>query len=216
MRATRLFVADVDSTLTSTEGIDLLAELAGSGETVAAITDRAMRGELEFEPALRQRVATLAGLPAYIVKWASQRVELNPGAFELVDILHEAGWAVGAVSGGFAEMVGPLAEELGLDFYRANTLGVRNGVLTGRVAGPIVGRATKAQTLKEWAASLGIGLERTVAMGDGANDLAMMAVAGMSIAYGGKPAVVAAADHAISGSLLRATPLLREFMRRTP
>jgi phosphoserine phosphatase len=202
---------DVDSTLTSTEGIDLLADLAGAGPRVAAITERAMRGELDFEASLRERVGTLAGLGAEGIERARASVRLSPGARELVDALHADGWAVAAVSGGFEQMVGPLAAELGLDFHRANTLEVRDAVLTGRVTGPVVGRAAKAEALLEWAAELGLEPARAAAMGDGANDLDMMAAAGLSIAYGGKPAVVAAADHAVEGALTEALPLLRAF-----
>ncbi|MDR2565514.1 MAG: phosphoserine phosphatase SerB [Bifidobacteriaceae bacterium] len=208
MTFTRLLVMDVDSTLTTTEGIDLLAELAGVGPEVAAVTDRAMRGELDFAESLRARVALLAGLPESAIGQAFSLVRLSPGARELVAALHAEGWAVGAVSGGFVPMVAPLAADLGLDFYRANALEVSDAVLTGRVVGSVVDRAAKAAALREWAAELGVPLERTAAMGDGANDLDMMAAAGLSIAYGGKPAVVAAADHAVEGSLLAALPHL--------
>jgi phosphoserine phosphatase len=211
---THLLVADVDSTLTTTEGIDLLAELAGSGAQVAAITEAAMRGELDFAESLKERVATLAGLPLTALATANRAVGITPGALELITALHAEGWAVGAVSGGFTHMVAPLAETLGLDFYRANTLQVADAALTGTVLPPVIDRAAKAEALVEWAAELGIPLERTAAIGDGANDLDMLESAGLSIAFGGKPAVVAAADHAITESLMAALPILRRFARR--
>ncbi|MDR1635431.1 MAG: phosphoserine phosphatase SerB [Bifidobacteriaceae bacterium] len=208
MSPTHLLVMDVDSTLTSTEGIDLLADLAGRGPQVAAVTARAMAGELDFAASLHERVACLRGLPQAGLQEAAAMVRLTPGARELVAAAHAQGWAVAAVSGGFVQMVAPLAADLGLDFYRANTLEVSDAVLTGRVVGPVVDRAAKETALREWAGVLGVPLERTVAIGDGANDLDMMAAAGLSIAFGGKPAVVAAADHAIDGSLAKALPLL--------
>ncbi|MDR0626302.1 MAG: phosphoserine phosphatase SerB [Bifidobacteriaceae bacterium] len=211
MSFTNLLVMDVDSTLTSTEGIDLLADLAGSGPAVAAITERAMRGELDFAASLRERVATLRGLPASAVDQARAQVSLSPGARPLIAALRAEGWAVGAVSGGFLQMVEPLAVELGLDFYRANLLEVADAVLTGNVTGPVVDRAAKAAALRQWAGKLGLGLDKVAAIGDGANDLDMMDAAGLSIAYGGKPAVVAAADYCVSGSLLEALPILRAF-----
>ncbi|MDR1443129.1 MAG: phosphoserine phosphatase SerB [Bifidobacteriaceae bacterium] len=215
MKSSQLLVMDVDSTLTSTEGIDLLAGLAGHGPEVAVVTERAMRGELDFAASLHERVALLRGLPESGLAQATSLVRLSPGARELVSALHAEGWAVGAVSGGFAQMVAPLAEDLGLDFYRANTLEMADAVLTGRVIGSVVDRAAKARALAEWAGRLGLAPSQTAAIGDGANDLDMMAAAGLSIAYGGKPAVVQAADHAITGSLLEALPILRAFAQHS-
>jgi phosphoserine phosphatase len=211
VKISHLLVADVDSTLTTTEGIDLLAGLAGTGPAVTAITEHAMRGELDFEASLRQRVATLRGLPVDAITQAAAAVQLSPGARQLVAALRAEGWAVGAVSGGFVPMVAPLAAALGLDFFRANSLEVDDAVLTGRLLGPVIDRAAKAAALLEWAGQLGLGAHQVAAVGDGANDLGMMAAAGLSIAYGAKPVVVAAADHAISGTLLAALPILRAF-----
>ncbi|MDR1186917.1 MAG: phosphoserine phosphatase SerB [Bifidobacteriaceae bacterium] len=216
MTAAALLVVDVDSTLTTTEGIDLLADQAGHGAEVAAITERAMRGELDFAASLQERVGLLRGLGVDGLARATSSVRLAPGARELVAALHADGWAVGAVSGGFAQMVAPLALDLGLDFHRANALQMSDAVLTGRLDGQVVDRAAKAAALLEWAGALGLPTSRVAAMGDGANDLDMMAAAGLSIAYGGKPAVAAAADHAIDGTLMAALPLLRAFAAQAP
>jgi phosphoserine phosphatase len=203
---------DVDSTLVATEGIDLLAELAGSGPQVAAITDRAMRGDADFATSLRERVATLRGLPLSAIGQANALVRLNPGARDLIDALHAEGWAVGLVSGGFTAMVEPLARLVGADHFRANQLAADAESLTGTLTGPVIDRAAKAAALREWAAADGVDLAHTAAMGDGANDLDMFKEAAVSIAYGTKPAAVDAADCAIEGSLMGALPiLLRRF-----
>jgi phosphoserine phosphatase len=188
---------DVDSTLVATEGIDLLAAIGGVGAQVAAITERAMRGELDFAASLRERVGLLAGLPASAIAEANAQVTPNPGAAALIAGLRARGWRVGLVSGGFTAMVGPLAERFGVDHYRANTLELADDRLTGRLLGPIVDRAGKAAALREWAAADGVALADCAAMGDGANDLDMMAAAGLSIAYRPKPAVAARADAVI-------------------
>jgi phosphoserine phosphatase len=189
---------DVDSTLVATEGIDLLAAIAGVGERVAAITERAMRGELDFAASLRERVGLLAGLPTSAIEAANARVAPNPGAEALIAGLQARGWRIGLVSGGFTAMVGPLAARFGVDHYRANTLEITDGHLTGRLTGPIVDRAAKAAALREWAAADGVPPAHTAAMGDGANDLDMMDAAGLSIAFHAKPAVAARADTVIA------------------
>ncbi|WP_022888194.1 phosphoserine phosphatase SerB [Agromyces italicus] len=192
-----LVVLDADSTLIREEAIELLAEAAGSLEHVAAVTERAMRGELDFAESLRERVATLAGLDAAVLAAARERMTPTDGVQELIDGVHAAGGLVGVVSGGFHELLDPLAERLGLDFCRANRLELTDGRLTGRVDGPIVDAAAKARSLEEWAAAGGIPLARTVAVGDGANDLKMLDRAALGIAFCAKPVVRAQADLAI-------------------
>ena len=197
----RLVVLDVDSTLITAEVIDLLAAHAGSREEVAAITERAMRGELDFAASLHARVATLAGLPATVFADVLAEVSLTPGAAELLAELAARGWPVALVSGGFLEVVGPLAARLDITRYRANGLQVVDGVLTGRVRGPVVDRAGKAEALRSFAADDEIPLERTIAIGDGANDLDMLAVAGYGIAFNAKPVLAGCADAVVHGRL---------------
>jgi phosphoserine phosphatase len=197
----RLIVTDVDSTFFRQEVIELIAEHAGTRDEVAAVTERAMRGELDFAASLRERVATLAGVPVAALDKVRAAVELTPGARELVAECQARGWAFGLVSGGFAEIVEPIAKELGIELLRANRLEVVDGVLTGRTVGPVVDRAAKAATLREWAADLGIPLEHTVAVGDGANDLGMIEIAGVGVAFNAKPVVRAQAPHSIEGRL---------------
>lgn len=153
-----------------------------------------MLGELDFEDSLRQRVATLQGLPATVLAEVGSRVTVTAGVPEMIATVHDAGGRVGTVSGGFHEVLDPLAERLGLDRWRANRLGIDGGCLTGRVAGPVVDAAAKALTLREWAADFGMPLTRTVAVGDGANDLPMMAASGLSVGFDAKPPVRGAAD----------------------
>jgi phosphoserine phosphatase len=192
---------DVDSTLITAEVIDLLAARAGSADEVAAITARAMHGELDFAASLHERVATLAGLPIEALDEVRSSLVLTPGADELLAGLAERGWPLGLVSGGFGEVVGPLAGTLGIERWEANGLEVADGRLTGRVRGPVVDRAAKAAALRRWADELGVPLARTVAIGDGANDLEMLALAGVGIAFHAKPALRALADVAIDGRL---------------
>lgn len=192
-----LVVLDADSTLIREEAIELLAEEAGSLEHVAAVTERAMRGELDFAASLRERVATLSGLDESVLAAARERMTPTDGVQELIDGVHAAGGLVGVVSGGFHELLDPLAERLGLDFCRANRLETADGRLTGRVDGPIVDAEAKATALVEWAAAGGIPLGRTVAVGDGANDLRMLDRAALGIAFCAKPVVRAQADLAI-------------------
>ena len=209
----RLVVMDVDSTLIQDEVIELLAAHAGREAEVRAVTEAAMRGELDFAASLHQRVACLAGLPATIFDEVVASVRLTPGARTLVATLSDLGFAMGLVSGGFLEVVGPLAAELGIGYVHANQLEVRDGVLTGRVQGPVVDRAAKAATLRAFAEAEGLPLSRTVAIGDGANDLDMLAAAGLGIAFNAKPAVRASADTALSLPHLDAVLYLLGFSR---
>lgn len=184
-----LVVLDVDSTLIENEVIELLADEAGSGEQVAEITFRAMNGELDFEQSLRERVATLAGLPESVIETVRSRVTVTPGVPELVAGVQSAGGKVAVVSGGFHEIIDPLARELGLDHWRANRLAVADGMLTGEVIPPVIDAAAKALALREWAAEAGIPMSQTVAVGDGANDLPMMAICGLAVGFDAKAPV---------------------------
>ena len=201
-RGQRLVVMDVDSTLIQDEVIDLLAERAGALTEVAAITDRAMRGEIDFAESLRQRVALLAGLPVNALHETAQRIRLTPGARTLCRTLHRLGFRVCLVSGGFREVITPVAEVLEVDGLRANALEVRDGVLTGEVLGPIVDRQGKREALEEFAREFDIPLTRTIAIGDGANDLDMLDAAGLGIAFNAKPLVQAAADTTVNAPYL--------------
>lgn len=189
-----LVVLDVDSTLIENEVIELLAANAGSLERVTAITERAMRGELDFEQSLRERVATLAGLPESLFDEVRKQVTVTRGVPELIAGVKAAGGHIGVVSGGFHEILDALADHLRLDFWRANRLEVADGQLTGRVLGEVVDAAAKAQALIEWAETTQTPITRTVAIGDGANDLKMMEAAGLSIAFNAKPIVRERAD----------------------
>ena len=196
-------VFDVDSTLIQDEVIELLADVAGKRAEVAEVTERAMRGELDFAASLRERVAVLAGLPESVFADVYQRITPTAGVQELIDAVHAAGGLVGAVSGGFTQVLTPLAAKLGLDFARANDLEVVDGKLTGKVDGRIVDRAVKAESLKEWAEASGIDLAQTVAVGDGANDLDMLAAAALGVAFNAKPIVREQADIVIEKQDLR-------------
>ncbi|MBM7636249.1 phosphoserine phosphatase SerB [Streptococcus saliviloxodontae] len=197
-RTKGLLVMDVDSTLVQEEVIDLLGEEAGVGEKVAQITERAMRGELDFKEALDERVATLAGLSEEIFDKVYKRIHFNKGAKELVAELHKRGYKVGLVSGGFHETVDRLAKEAGVDYVKANHLEVKDGKLTGKVYGDIVTKDVKVQKLKEWAAENELELTDTIAMGDGANDLPMIQTAGIGIAFCAKPIVREQAPYQIT------------------
>ncbi len=198
----RLVVMDVDSTLIQDEVIDLLAREAGCEAAVAEVTARAMAGELDFAESLRQRAAALAGTPQSALATVRDAVRFTPGARTLCRTLVSLGYKLALVSGGFVEIVGPLAAELGVHRFRANSLEVADGVLTGRVVPPIVDRAGKAQALREFADEFGFALSRTVAIGDGANDLDMLATAGLGVAFNAKPAVAAAADASVTAPYL--------------
>lgn len=197
-RAKRLIVFDVDSTLIQGEVIEMLAERAGAGEAVAAITEAAMRGELDFAESLHQRVATLAGLPETVIDEVADQLELTPGARTTIRTLRRLGFQCGVVSGGFRQVIDPLAHELMLDFVAANQLEIVDGKLTGRVVGPIVDRAGKATALRAFAEQAGVPMEQTVAVGDGANDIDMLAAAGLGVAFNAKPALRKVADTSLS------------------
>jgi phosphoserine phosphatase len=189
-----LVVFDVDSTLINEEAIELLAEHSGNREKVAEITERSMRGEIDFSTSLIERVATLKGLPESVLEQTAKSLTPTKGASELIQEIHTRGGKAAAVSGGFIQLLTGLKRELNLDYAQANTLGVENGKLTGEVVGELVNREAKAKYLKLWAEENDIPLERTFAIGDGANDLGMMAIAGLSVAFCAKPVVRESAD----------------------
>ena len=194
----RLIVMDIDSTLINEEVIDLLGEEAGVGEQVAAITERAMRGEIDFKQALEERVGLLAGLGQEVFDRTFERVTFTPGALELVRAAHERGWKVGVVSGGFHEVADRIVETAGIDYCLANRLEVVDGKLTGKLAAEIVTRERKLDALRSWAQELGLPLSQPVAMGDGANDIPMIQAAGTGIAFCAKPKTREAAPFAIN------------------
>ena len=200
--AKKLVIMDVDSTLISQEVIELLGAKAGVAEEIHAITDRAMAGEIDFEESLRERVALLKGLPLSAIDEVRSEISLTPGARTLVKTLQRLGHTVAVVSGGFTEVILPLLASLDISHYRANSLESKDGLLTGGLVGPIVDRAAKASALREFAALEKIEIEQTVAIGDGANDLDMISLAGLGIAFNAKPAVRAAADSALSAPYL--------------
>lgn len=204
-----LIVLDADSTLIEDEVIELLADAAGSRELVADVTERAMRGELDFADSLRERVKTLAGLPTSVFAEVGRLIRPTPGVHDLIAGIHAHGSRVGVVSGGFHELLDPLADTLGLDHWRANRLEVVDGHLTGSLVGPVIDAAAKAEALREWAAADQVDIRQTVAVGDGANDLEMMAVAGLSVAFNAKPRVKEEADVVIDVcDLSQVLPLL--------
>ena len=199
----RLVQLDVDSTFIQQEAIELLAAKAGVLDEVSTITESAMRGELDFEASLRKRVGLLKGLPESAIFAVQQEITLTDGAEDLVNTLHSKGHSVALVSGGFLDIIEPMIKTLSIKYYKANTLEIVDGVLTGGLIGPVIDRTAKADALKEFAIASGVELENTVAIGDGANDLGMMAIAGLSIAFKAKPVVVEAADLAINEQSLR-------------
>ena len=201
-RAKRLVVFDVDSTLVQGEVIEALAEHAGCGAEVRAVTDAAMRGELDFTQSLRRRVALLAGLPVSALAEVSRGLAFTPGARTTVRTLKRLGFRCGAVSGGFRQIVEPLADDLGLDFCTANELEIRGGKLTGQVIGPVVDRSGKADALRQAADHFGVPLAQCVAVGDGANDIDMLTAAGLGVAFNAKPALREVADAAINQPFL--------------
>lgn len=200
--AKKLVLMDVDSTLISQEVIELLGAKAGVEVQVKAITERAMAGEIDFEASLRERVALLKGLPESVIEEVRGEISLTPGAKTLVSTLQKLGHTVAVVSGGFINVIEPLLNSLNIVHFRANTLEIKDGILTGQLQGPIIDRAAKATALRDFAKLENVELEQTVAIGDGANDLDMIALAGLGIAFNAKPAVRAAADSALSAPYL--------------
>jgi phosphoserine phosphatase len=212
-RAKRLIVMDADSTLIKGEVIDRLAARLGLAEKVAAITEAAMAGAIDFATALEERVALLEGLRAEEVAAVSAELELMPGARTLVRTLQRLGYQTAVVSGGFLEVLRPLLDELGIHRAAANALEVVDGILTGRLAGPVVDRAAKAEALRRFADELGVPMAQTVAVGDGANDIDMLSAAGLGIAFNAFPAVREAADTALSVPYLDAVLFLLGISR---
>ncbi len=206
-RRKSLFLADMDSTVIGCECLDELADYAGVKAEVAEVTERAMRGEIAFEGALRERVAKLKGLQAEVLaRCYAERVRLNPGARTLVRTMAAHGVRCVLVSGGFEAFTGPVAEAAGFSAHHANRLLVEDGRLTGTVGEPILGREAKLEALQRHAAKLGVGLDAALSVGDGANDLAMIEAAGLGVAYRAKPVVAERAaarlDHADLTALL--------------
>lgn len=201
-RSKRLVCFDCDSTLITGEVIEMLAAHAGKEEEVAAVTERAMRGELDFEESLRERVKTLAGLDASVIDEVAAAIELTPGARTTIRTLKRMGYRTAVVSGGFVQVLEDLAADLELDYVRANTLEIVDGKLTGRVIGKVVDRAAKAEFLEEFAADSGLEMHQTVAVGDGANDIDMISAAGLGIAFNAKPALREVADTSVTNPFL--------------
>jgi phosphoserine phosphatase len=212
-RGTRLIVMDVDSTLIQGEVIEMLAAHAGCESEVAAVTEAAMRGEIDFEESLRARVALLEGVPASAIDEVYDAILLAPGARTLVRTLRRLGYRFALVSGGFSQITDRLADELGIHFARANELEIVDGVLTGRIVGEVVDRAGKAAALREFAAEIGVPDEAVIAIGDGANDLDMLNAAGLGIAYNAKPLVRDAADTSVNVPYLDAIMYLLGISR---
>jgi phosphoserine phosphatase len=214
-RAKRLLVADMDSTLIGQECVDEIADFAGVGAKVAAITERAMRGEIAFEPALRERVWLLAGLPADVIETVlAERIQLNPGARTVAQTMRARGARVAIVSGGFRQFTEAILERIGGNEDRANILEIERDRLTGRVVEPILGQDAKLDALREIAAGMGLALSETLAVGDGANDLAMLQAAGLGVAYRAKPKVAAAADARVDHADLTALLFAQGIPRR--
>jgi phosphoserine phosphatase len=212
-RGMRLIVMDVDSTLIQGEVIEMLAAHAGCEQAVAAITESAMRGEIDFEESLRTRVRLLAGLDASAIDAVYDDITITPGARTMVRTLNRLGYRFAIVSGGFSQITERLAAELGIHFSRANTLEVVDGKLTGEIIGPIVDRAGKATALRDFAASVGVPVGSVIAIGDGANDLDMLSAAGLGVAYNAKPVVREAADTSVSVPYLDAIVYLLGISR---
>ncbi|MGD9618584.1 MAG: phosphoserine phosphatase SerB [Mycolicibacterium sp.] len=197
-RAKRLIVFDVDSTLIQGEVIEMLAAHAGAEAAVAEVTAAAMRGEIDFAESLHRRVATLEGLPADVLDHVAEQIELTPGARTTLRTLRRLGYHCGIVSGGFRQVIEPLAHELMMDFVAANELEIVDGKLTGRVIGDVVDRPGKAKALRDFAQQVGVPMEQTVAVGDGANDIDMLSAAGLGVAFNAKPALREVADASLS------------------
>lgn len=196
--AKKLVLMDVDSTLIQQEVIELLAAKAGVQTEVREITQAAMRGEIDFAQSLTARVALLQGLPESVIEEVREEISLTPGARTLIRTLQRLGHTVAVVTGGFIEVIEPLLKDLGIEHYRANSLEITDGLLTGKTKGAMIDRPAKAVALREFAELAGVGIDQTIAIGDGANDLDMIAAAGLGIAFNAKPAVRAAADSAVN------------------
>lgn len=194
----RLVMLDMDSTLIEQEVIDLLGTYSDKADQITQITHKAMAGEIEFHDALLTRVELLAGLSESVIEKVRDQLTLTKGAKTLIQELHRIGHKVGVVSGGFTNVIEPILKSLEVDFYVANTLEVSNGLLTGKVAGPLVDSLAKKKALEDFARQENVSLNQTVAIGDGANDLEMIKAAGLGIAFNAKPKVVAVADTTIS------------------
>jgi phosphoserine phosphatase len=199
----RLVVLDVDSTMIEQEVIELLAAKVGLLEQVKEVTDKAMAGEIDFRKALLMRVALLEGLSVSVFDELQSEITVTDGVTELVDSVHRSGGLIGAISGGFTQILSPLAQRLGLDFSLANELEILNGSLTGKVSGEIVDADAKAKTLLNWASNHGFDVSETVAVGDGANDIPMLQAAGFSVAFRPKEILRQYADLVIEGSSLK-------------
>lgn len=197
-----LVVMDVDSTLIQQEVIDLMADYAGVMPEVKEITEKAMSGQLDFKQSLAKRVGLLEGLSEEIFQWLKPQIQFTPGVQELILAVHELGGKIGAVSGGFSQVLEPLAKEIGLDYWMANSLEVRGGKLTGNLVGPVIDAEAKATALKSWASDSGIALEQTIAIGDGANDIQMLECAGYAVAFRPKPVLKQYADLVIEENSL--------------
>jgi phosphoserine phosphatase len=208
-----LLVLDVDSTMIEQEVIELLAERVGLRDQVKSLTDKAMAGEIDFRDALLQRVGLLEGLSAAVFEDLSLEITLTDGVTDLIAAIHNAGGLVGAISGGFSQVLEPLATKLGLDFYAANDLEVIDGVMTGKISGDIVDGDMKAKTLLRWAEVNGIDTSDTVAIGDGANDIEMLKASGFAVAFRPKEVLRQYADLVIEGNSL--APLISALELRS-
>jgi len=197
-----LVVMDVDSTLIQQEIIELLADYAGVMPEVREITEQAMSGNLDFRQSLERRVGLLEGLSDEIFQWLKPQIELTPGVQELIAAVHRLDGKIGAVSGGFSQVLEPLANEIGLDYWMANSLEVRDAKLTGSLVGSVIDAEAKATALKSWATESGISLEQTIAIGDGANDIPMLKCAGYAVAFRPKPVLRQYADLVIEENSL--------------
>jgi phosphoserine phosphatase len=204
-----LVVLDVDSTMIEQEVIELLAKQVGLKDEVKLLTDKAMAGEIDFRKALEMRVELLAGLDSKVFTELQSQIQVTDGVHELIEFVHSAGGKVGAISGGFSQILSPLAESLGLDCYLANELEVLDNLLTGKIKGEIVDAEMKAKTLVSWAHGFGIEISETVAVGDGANDIQMLQAAGFAVAFRPKDILREHADLIIEGNSLK--PLVEKL-----
>lgn len=204
---------DVDSTMIQQEVIELLAAKAGVEEQVKKITEQAMSGEKDFTQSLLERVLLLEGLEEKVLDELQSEIVVTDGVQQLIDFVQSTGGLVGAISGGFSQVLEPLALRLGLDLFTANDLEIRNGLLTGKVSGEIVDGAVKARTLKSWATEYGFDLIDTVAVGDGANDVSMLRAAGFAVAFGTRKVLREHADFVLADNSL--LPLVKVLELRT-